>query len=487
MDFRRVLLINPTYKRPEEMDARRKSIPINLPLGLGYLAAYLSSKGVGFELFDERLEPLYDRTLQKLIAECNAGLVGISCATAFIYRGIDIARSVKKISRDIKVVLGGPHPTIMPDECLKHDEVDYVVRQEGEITLWELVKSLAGQMDLKDVLGLSYKKDGEIIRNPDRPLIHDLDTLPDFPFNIFRNRKDRYSFKVLSSRGCPQSCVFCSARSVSGRKYRYRSAEKVVQDLETLVGEFGRKRIGFADDTFTANKMRVLRLCELIRERNLHKQASFFCTARGDTLDHEILGAMKAAGFRGISLGVESGSNRIMKVVKKGERVEDNVQAAKIAKEMGFKLRGSFIIGLPTETRQESLQTIRLALDLPLDYAMFNLPIPYPGTELYEIAKREGNQYIDFSNFDALEGLIKRQAIYVPAGRSEKELLKLQRRAYFRFYSRPRQVLNFLKKGLPELDLDEFSPLERLQVGCRILLTLLKGGRRSAPAQDRSE
>ena len=196
---------------------------------------------------------------------------------------------------------------------------------------------------------------------------------------------------------------------------------------------------------------------------------------------------MKEAGFRGISLGVETGSDRIMKVIKKGERVEDNVRAAKMAKDMGFKVRGSFIIGLPTESREESLETIRLALRLPLDFAMFNLPIPFPGTELYEIAKREGNRYLDFSGFDALDGLLKRQAVYVPVGRSEKELARLQRRAYFRFYSRPRQVLSFFRKGLPELDLEEFSLLERLKVGCRIVRRLLKRASGPPGARGRTE
>jgi radical SAM superfamily enzyme YgiQ (UPF0313 family) len=183
---------------------------------------------------------------------------------------------------------------------------------------------------------------------------------------------------------------------------------------------------------------------------------------------------MKAAGFRGISFGIETGSNRIMKLIKKGETIEDNIRAVRIAKEVGFTVRGSFILGFPTETLKETLETIKLAVKNPFDFAMFNLPIPYPGTELYEIAKKEGNRYIDFSNFDALEGLLKKQAVYIPKDRTEKELIWLQRRAYFRFYFRFRQAINFLKIGLPEVDLEPLNILERLKLGFKIIARLFK-------------
>lgn len=480
MENIKILLINPSLKRPERISKRKRFVPVGIPLSISYLAAYLKEKNIEFDIYDERLEPLHDGELEKLINEKGINVVGLSCTTPYIYRALDLANTVKKISPEIKIVLGGVHPSVMTDECLQNESVDYVVRHEGEITLWEFLKSLQGELDIKDVKGLSYKENGSIIHNPDRLAIEDLDSLPPFPFHLFEKQKDRYFFRILTSRGCPYRCIFCSARSITGRKYRYRSAEQVIKDIDLLVNQFCRSRIGFADDTFTANKDRVIKLCELIIDRGLHKKATFYCMTRGDTVDRHLLEIMKTAGFRGISFGIETGSNRIMKLIKKGETIESNIRAVKTAKDIGFIVRGSFILGFPTETREESRETINLALKNPFDYAMFNLPIPYPGTELYEIAKREGNRYTDFSNFDAMEGLLKKQTVYIPKGRTKKELIRLQRKAYFLFYFRLKQVINFLKIGLPEVDLRLLNLRERINLGFKIIARLIKGEKKNS-------
>jgi anaerobic magnesium-protoporphyrin IX monomethyl ester cyclase len=474
MKTNKILLINPSIKRPEQFTRKNKLVPVGIPLSIGYLSAYLAQNNMDFDIFDERLEPLHDWKLEKYIKEENISVVGISCTTPFIYRVFDIARTVKKISKGVKVILGGVHPSVMPNECLQNNDVDFVVRHEGEITLFEILKHIESGSEVCEVLGVSYKKNGRIIHNSNRPLIDDLDSLPDFPFHLFKHNKHRYIFRILTSRGCPYQCIFCSARSVSGRKYRYRSAKNVVNEIDTLINQVGIERISFADDTFTANKKRAIRLCELIIEKGFHKNVQYYCMARGDTIDRELLEVMKEAGFLGISFGIETGSNRIMKNIKKGETVEDNIRAVRIAKELGFKVRGSFILGFPSETFAESLKTIKVALKNPFDFAMFNLPIPFPGTELYEIATQEGNKYFDFSNFDAMEGFLKKKAVYVPTGRTERELIWLQRIAYFLFYFRFKQIINFLKIGLPELDLKTFNILEKLYMGLQIMARLFK-------------
>lgn len=480
MSAQKILLINPSLTRPNEFNTLKRFIPVGLPHGMGYLAGYLADKKMDYEIFDELIEPLYEEELKRLIVEKNITIVGISCMTPFIYRAMDILRNVKRISGDIKTVLGGVHPTIMPEECLKNENVDYVVRREGEITLWEFMRSLDGDQGFEQIQGLSYKIDGKIVHNPDRPLIDNIDTLPDFPYHFFKKNADRYNLKILSSRGCPANCIFCSARSVWSRRYRYRSGENVVKDIEILINRFGKKRISFVDDTFTANKKRIIELCELIMKKNLHKKAIFFCNTRGDTVDRELLEIMKAAGFRGISLGIETASDRLMKIIKKGETVEDNIRAVRMAHDVGLKVRGTFILGFPTETREETLETIKLALRNPFEFARFGLPIPFPGTELYEIARSEGIEFNDYTDFDVRDGFLKKQAVYIPIGRTRSEMSRLQRKAYFRFYFRIGQVINFLKIGLPELDLKSFGLFERLRLGFKIIVKFYAGKKPSA-------
>ena len=212
MSPQKILLINPSLTRPNEFNTLKRFIPVGLPHGMGYLAGYLAEKKVDFEIFDELIEPLYEEELKRLITEKNISIVGISCMTPFIYRGMDILRNVKKISGGIKTVLGGFHPTVMSEECLKNENVDYIARQEGEITLWELMRSLNGDINVRDIKGLSYKVCGKIVHNPDRTLIDDIDSLPDFPYHLFEKHEDRYNLKYPLFQGMPRKLyLLCRA------------------------------------------------------------------------------------------------------------------------------------------------------------------------------------------------------------------------------------------------------------------------------------
>jgi radical SAM superfamily enzyme YgiQ (UPF0313 family) len=194
VNHNKILLINPSLKRPEGVSKRKRVVPVGIPLGIGYLAAYLAEKKAEFEIYDERLEPLYDEKLERLVKEKNISVVGLSCTTPFIYRGLDLARAVKKASKDIRVILGGVHPSVMPEECLQNENVDYVVRHEGEVTLFELLKSFDGELEIRDVKGVSYKKNGGIIHNPERRAIDNLDSLPPFPFHLFKDSEGKILF-----------------------------------------------------------------------------------------------------------------------------------------------------------------------------------------------------------------------------------------------------------------------------------------------------
>jgi anaerobic magnesium-protoporphyrin IX monomethyl ester cyclase len=304
-------------------------------------------------------------------------------------------------------------------------------------------------------------------------LIEDLDSLPPFPFHLFHEQRDKYNFSLISSRGCPFRCIFCSARSISGYKYRYRDPKKVIDEIDLLANKYGIRNITFHDDNFTFNKKRVEELCNLIIKKGLHRGIRFYCLTRSDSVNRGILEKMREAGFYGIYFGIETASNRLMKHIRKGETVEDNISAVKLAKEIGFRVRGAFILGFPTETRRETKQTIKLARNLPLDFVSFSLATPFPGTELYDIARAEGYYNFDFSKFNVLEGLSGKIPSYTPKGRTPEELMRLQKLAYFGFYFKPGRILNYLKMGLPELNLSSFSLLDRLRIGIKIAFKLL--------------
>ncbi len=445
-----------------------------MPLALGFLAGYLMDKGMETVVHDEQAEPPDESALLRLVKDGDVSIVGITAMTLVIHRAIEIAEKIKKISKETTVILGGVHPTVMPEECLRNDVVDFVVRQEGEVTLWVCIRGLRGEIDFGQIAGLSFRRDGQIVHNPPRPPIENLDSLPAFPFHLFDRNREKYNFSLVSSRGCPFRCIFCSARAVSGYKYRFRSAEKVMEEIELLATKYGTTDITFHDDNFTFNKKRVADLCDLIIRRGFHTGTRFYCLTRADMVDREILSKMREAGFSGVYFGIETASNRLMKLIQKGESVEDNIRAVKLAKELGFRVRGAFMFGFPTETSDETTQTIRLARSLPLDYVSFSLATPFPGTKLHEIALSEGYRNYDFSDFNVLAGLSGSLPAYTPAGRSPKELMRLQKWAYLWFYLKPFRLMRFFRVGMPEMCLRNFNLLDRLRLGFKIMYKLLK-------------
>lgn len=470
MNYERILLVNPSPPRSVKNKKHGQAIPVIVPLSLGCLAGYLHSKGISAEIYDEQIEPLDDRTLEKLIREMDFGIVGISSTTMHIARTMNIAERVKRISKDVKIVLGGVHPTVLPAECLRNEFVDFVVRQEGEITLYELMRSLVSRASLQDIQGMSFKDNGNLVHTPPRPLIENLDLLPPFPYHLFKENQDRYRFQVLSSRGCPYRCIFCSARSVTGYKVRFYSPERVVSEIEYIVNEFKKSKIAFADDTFTFNKNHVKGICDLLVRKGLHQKIPLYCAARGDTVDKDLLETMKDAGFRGLYFGIEAGTDRLMKTIQKGETVEDNVKAVRLAHDVGLKVRGTFLLGLPTETREDSWKTINLARKLPLNFASFSIATPFPGTKLAEIAKEDGFQSTDFSKFDIAGGLLGKQIPYIPKGRTYEELRKLQKKAYFLFYLKPSRFFSFFTSEVPDLNLKNLGVLDRIVLIARLFM-----------------
>lgn len=446
----RVILINPQRNRKDQLGELANYVPLNVPFGIGYLAAYLLKNGKDVKIIDEEITPvIYSMLTDSVKGASGPYIFGLSCLTANIGRGFKIAKMIKEIYSDSIVIFGGIHPTVMPEEVLNTGVVDIVVRNEGEITLCKLYELIESGKDYTDILGISYIQDGMIKHNSSAPLI-DMNELPVFPFFLFEKYKARYNFGfLLTSRGCPYDCIFCSQRTISGRSYRFLSINRVVETLDIMINKYRQRYIVFSDDNFIVNKKRTIEVCNAIVENGFYKKATFTCQARGDSIDGEILDYLKGANFSGISFGIETASDRLMHILRKGEKVQDNIDAVKIAKRYGFKVSGTFILGLPTETRAERKMAYRMAKSLDLDYVRFNNATPYPGTELYKIALDErrlniGEEWQNLNACGTLIGGMERELAYVPTTCTEEELM-VDIFWYNIFYSlRPLRVLRLL-------------------------------------------
>lgn len=447
--YKNVLLVNPAIDKEKKYGKLASMLLTpSVPLSIVFLGSFLEHHGYQVRLFDEQIELLTSDRVQKVINEFNPGVVGFTCTTPGMARAHEIAADIKQIDPEIKIVMGNIHPTVLPEETLRDANVDLVVRSEGELSLLEYLQSLENNGDLNRIKGISYKFNGGYQHTESRVYEKDLDVFPPANWKLLTDTQGNYSIEwVLTSRGCPYKCVFCSARSVSGFKYRFNSPERVIQEVDVVVQDFGKKFFSFADDNFVVRKERTREICNLLIERGYHKEVKWLCQTRADAVDESMLDLMRKAGCEYISFGIETGTQRLLDLIGKTLKIETIEKAVTMAHQAGIKTRGSFMLGLPSETYEDSLATIDFARRLPLDIAKFNLAVPYPGTELLQMAIAEGLQVTDdWSNINTAAGLSNTEAFYVPKGRTMEELAKLQKLAHTKFYLRPKQIWRILKR-----------------------------------------
>lgn len=387
-----VLLVYPPYSWPF----------MSPPLGLAYIAAVLHDAGYTVKILDMTPMRITMEQLEGEIRKIKPKVLGISSMTIQAKKAIQIAEIAKKANDSIKVIVGGPHPTALPEEMLASRSVDFVCMGEGEFTVTELVESLLHENgDISAIPGLvSRGSRGEMVRTEPRPLIHDLDKLPFpawdlLPIKEYRVsniglRSDRFTFTLLSSRGCPYQCIFCNSHGVMGRKFRMRSAENLFAEIEMLYHEYGMRQMDFVDDTVTLNSERVDTLCDLLI--NSKMDLTWTCNSTVRIADLNMLQKMRKAGCIRIDFGVESGDPKVLKRIRKGITINQVIRAHRLAKEAGMKTASFFIIGLPDQDIKSVKMSLALAELIETDYPAFSVAIPYPGTELYEEAKR--NQWL---------------------------------------------------------------------------------------------
>ena len=447
-----VLFINPLLRKETQHPIITSMVLSSLPLGLGCVAGYLREKNkLDIKIIDEVVEPLSDEGLTRELGNFNGPLiVGFSCLTATHSRAIELATKIKKIKQDTFIVFGGVHPTVMPEESLSTGVVDVVIRSEGEMTMNELCNALNAHADWRSIKGISYCVEQQNFRhNPLREYTN-LNVFPKFPYDLFERNINSYSDfgVVLSSRGCPFDCIFCSNRIVTGKRFRVFEIPYVVEQIELLVKKYQQKSINFADDNFVVNKKRFFELTNAIMEKGLHKHAYFSCQYRGEDMTEEVLEQMKRMNFRMLFCGIETSSQRLMNVLDKSEMVDDIKQGVKLSHSKGMLTSGTFIMGIPTETRKDRFDSMKFSRQLPLDSTRFNIAIPYPGTRLFEIAKQEGRLHIasGWKNFNVQYYLFGDDIPYVPATSGRYSLIFDTMWANMRFYLRPKILFTIIFK-----------------------------------------
>ena len=453
----RVLLVNTPIDKADTLGKFSKVYDDlkMVPIGIAYLAAVLRKNNVDVNILDQYAECLTEEQIFSRVKDYSPDLIGYGSTTPNYSAAIDLTRRIHAKFPDIKVVMGGQHPSIFPEETLSIPEVDFVIRDEGEYSLLSLCRALESGKGFDEIKGLSYKDEaGTIKHNPSSESVN-IDELPWpaydlLPMHVYSSPSyTRFAlpvYQMSASRGCPNQCTYCiNAELNIAARYRKRDVDNVLDEMEMLVNKYGARQIQFWDPIFPLGKKHAFEFCDKLMARGLHKKIVWNSTTYAEFLDKEIVEKMAAAGCKGIGFGIESAVPELLKSVNKKSDLTNTIEMCKVARKNGMVVVGSFILGLPGETREMSKTTIDFSKKLDIHYAQFSIFTPYPGTPVYRDLKEKGlislDEDTDFSRFNQSVGLTEHDPIYVPEGRTAEELKKLQRQAYSEFYFRIKIVL----------------------------------------------
>lgn len=422
------------------------------PMGLLALATYLIKEGYDVTLLDACIDGLSVEEITERIKQSNAKIVGISSMSVNISQAFQIAKAVKEINAEIKVIVGGIHPTVMPQHALSCKDIDIIVIGEGEITASKLLEAIENGQDISQIEGIAFRRENQVIINKRRTLIKDLDSLPIPLYSLLDIGKYKSPYakrnpfvSIVRSRGCPFDCIFCGNPKMFGRTFRCQAPERTIKEIDYLVKKSNVKEISFKDTELTLDK-NLDKLCDLLIEKKY--DLIWTCNGRVSNVDEALLKKMKKAGCYSITFGIESGDEKILKTLKKQITLEQARQAIKAAKKAGLQIVTNFMIGNPYDTKDTIDQTIKFAVELDTDYAYFGFTTPFPGTELRDLA--ELNHWIlDMS----MEAIRYDDCMMNATSLPTEELKTYLDKAYKSFYFRPSYIL----KRLSKLDKNEFK------------------------------
>lgn len=410
-----ILLINPPREIPQQADF--------MPMGLAYIAAGLRKNGIDTGIIDASSYSW--AKLGKVIKEHSPKIAGFSCWTIERQECFRAARLAKELLPDVKIICGGHHATALPEHMFTLANADAVVMGEGEETTLALVKALLNGDPLSGINGIAYKNGDKIVVNPAGGFTKNLDDMPfpvygDFDFDEYIGLPEVNvkAAALITSRGCPYKCTFCSAPKFWERKWRYRSAENVLDEIEMLYRDYGVKGYMFFDDNFAINKERAIKICEGIIERAMNIR--FVICSHVNQINEEVLKWMKKAGCYRIDFGVESGSPKMLKNIKKGQTVEQIRRAFKMTHAAGINPRAYLMVGNPGEDETTIQETVDLMKEIkPFGTTSGQILWVLPDTELYELAKSQGIVNDDF-------WLKDNTLIYYTSEKTPDELRKLR-------------------------------------------------------------
>ena len=449
-----IVLINPPILVDEVMRDFKKferMRGIYPPLGPLYIAAIVEQMGHEVIVIDCDAEEKHMQRIRNVCESLHPDVVGFYAFT-WNYRGAaQLAAFVRSICPKVKTIIGGPNATSFPEESLRSGEFDIAVMGEGEETVKELLDALKDGRSLHGVAGIAFKEGERVVKTTPREFIIDLDSIP-FPGRHFVpmgryvdvfTRARRFA-TMIATRGCPFQCTFCNRNARLGRVLRARSPDNVVAEMKKLRNDYAVREVMFFDDNFILDKSWAYDFCRAIEDAGL--DMLWEIRTRVDTVDEEILKALKSAGCYRIRFGFEAGDNQILKNMKKGITVEQSLECARLCHKIGIEMFGYFILGAPGETEATMEKTVNLAITIEPRFALFSKFVPYPCTEAFDWAVANGyiekNYWVDFlagRDLDSHPALDQKQ---LPAKIVEEYLNMANRRFYFR----PGYLFSMLKE-----------------------------------------
>lgn len=428
------------------------------PLGLLNMAAVLERDGHVVKVMDC---PVNRFTISDVLSEVDnfkPDVVGLAAITSLAHVTKELCEVIKNQWPDVTIILGGPHPTVMPEAVSQEMRGDIIIAGEADGVISDVLKDLPAAK-AKRVIHAGKVMKLDTLPFPARHLV-DMSKYTSLP-NTYKH--DPHTFQVMTSRGCPFTCTFChDANGV----FRQRSVENVIAELKMLKEKYHITEVAFWDDIFTLNKQWVLQFCEALGREKLDLVWS--CYSRLDLVDEPILRAMKKAGCWNMFFGIEAGSQDLLDNIRKKMTVEQLAEKVKLVKKCGIQIRGSFMIGLPGETPEKARKTIQFAIDLDPDYAQFTITTPYPGTELWQTAEQFGSldRTQDFKKWNEW------QPVFIPSGyKNAEELVEMNREAFRRFYGRPSYMI---RRALKIRSIDE---IKRNLKGLRVVYAMTSGNK----------
>ncbi|MBU2564041.1 B12-binding domain-containing radical SAM protein [Patescibacteria group bacterium] len=445
----KVLLIYPHYSKTTNTFFRflKNKIP---PLGLLYIGSALKEKSHEVKIIDAEEKKIDLESLGKLTKNYNPQIIGISTTTPVFKRARETATYLKKILPNVPIIFGGPHLASFPKISLEFKEIDYGIIGEGEITICELVDAIEKKQDPGKIKGIVFRKNNEIIQTESREMIQDLNkiSLPAWSLIDIRKYQDIMSKRdafatMISSRGCPYNCFWCDPEGRFGKKFRARSADNMIKEIDLLYNKYGIREILFYDDTFTVDRQRVIDFCNTIIKQKF--DLIWECRTRVNLVDEKLIKLMAKAGCYRIRFGIESGNEKILKFIRKGITKEQARNAIGWCKKYKIEIFTYFMLGLPTETEKTMKETIKFAIELNPDYTTFSPTIAFNrGNDLFKWAAEKG-----FIEKDYWERFVRGENIS-PYPQLKTDKLKedtvrsYSKMAYRKFYLRPSFVLKKL-------------------------------------------